>query len=196
MNASGRYQEAIEQFATALKYQPGYVQARIELATVLRRSGHLQESLAQYEQALELDPRISDAVFGYAMTFVRLERYQEARDQLAHGMKVYPDHPMFAHALARLLAAAPDDRVRDGRRAKILVDELLKKQQSIELAETIAMTLAELGQFKQAAAVQRDVIAAAEQRGLRDVVQRATENLRMYERGTPCRTPFTEAEIP
>ena len=36
------------------------------------------------------------------------------------GMNTYPDQPGFAHALARLLAAAPDDRVRDGRAARRL----------------------------------------------------------------------------
>jgi hypothetical protein len=103
---------------------------------------------------------------------------------------------LFSHALARLLAAAPDDRVRDGRRAMKLVDDLLKQQQSIELGETSAMTLAELGQYKQAAAVQRDVMTAAERAGLRDVVRHMSENLRLYERGQPCRTPFAQDEMP
>ena len=130
-----------------------------------------------------MDPLLSDAAFGYAMMLVRLRRYHEARDRLTDGMKAHPDEPMFSHALARLLAAAPDDRVRDGRRAKILVDALFKAQQSIELGETIAMTLAELQQYEQAAAVQRDMMAAAKQAGLSDVaVRRMAENLRLYER--------------
>jgi hypothetical protein len=41
---------------------------------------------------------------------------------------------MFAQALARLLAAAPNDHVRDGRRALTLVDQLVKGPQTIELA--------------------------------------------------------------
>jgi len=130
------------------------------------------------------------------MTLVRLRRYQEARDRLVEGMKAHPDQPLFSHALARLLAAAPDDRVRDGRRAMKLADELLKQQQSIELAETVAMALAELGQYKQAVDVQRDVMTAAERAGLREVVQHMTENLRLYERAQPCRTPFATDEMP
>lgn len=196
MEASGRHQEAIDRFSSALMYDPGYVQARVRLAGVLRRSGRLQESLAQYEHGLELDPRFSDAVFGRAMTLVRLQRYHKARDRLTEGMKLYPDQPMFAHALARLLAAAPDDRVRDGRRAMTLMQELGKKQQSIDLGETLAMTLAELGQYQQAAAVQRDVIAAAERAGLGDVARRMAENLRLYERRKPCRTPWRDGEMP
>jgi hypothetical protein len=58
------------------------------------------------------------------------------------------------------------------------------------------MMLAELGDYAQAAAVQRDVLAAAGQRGMLDVVRRVTENLKLYERRQPCRTPFTEDELP
>jgi tetratricopeptide (TPR) repeat protein len=196
MEASGRYQEAMDRFSTALKYDSRYVQARVQLAGVLGRSGHPQEALREYQQALEMDPTLSEAAFGYAMTLVRLHRYQEARDRLLDGMKAHAGDSIFSLALARLLAAAPDDRVRDGRRAKMLADQLLKTQQSTQLGETAAMTLAELGQYEQAAAVQRDVMAAAEKAGLRDVVQHMTRNLELYERGKPCRTPFAEDELP
>ena len=39
-------------------------------------------------------------------------------------MERHPDQPDVAHMLARLLAAAPDDRVRDGRRAMEIVQDL------------------------------------------------------------------------
>ena len=108
----------------------------------------------------------------------------------------FPDQPVFAHALARLLAAAPDARVRDGARARAITEALLATEQSLDLGETIAMTLAELGEFAQAVAVQRDGLAAAEQAGLDDVVTRMAVNLRRYERGEPCRTPWTAGELP
>ena len=196
MEAGGRHSEAIEHFFKAVKYDPAYIQARVQLAGVLARSGRAQEARGHYERVLEMDPALKDAVLGYAMTLVRLHIYQQARDRLADAMKVFPDDPVFAHSLARVLAAAPDARVRDGLRAKALIDELLKKQQSIELGETAAMTLAELGEYEQAAQVQRDVIAAAEKAGLRDVVRHMAGNLRLYERRQPCRTPFTDDELP
>lgn len=197
MEASGRDKEALEQYSNAVRYDPSYAQARVRLADVLRRGGGLQESLAEYEQALKIDSRLADAMFGYAMTLVRLERYAEARDRLTEGMKLYPKQPGFAHALARLLAAAPDDRVRDGRRAMALVQELLKGQRSVELGETLAMTYSELGQYGQAVSLERELIAAAKQQGGRDeLLHRMTENLRLYERRQPNRTPWkTEPDL-
>jgi tetratricopeptide (TPR) repeat protein len=196
MAASGRHQEAIDRFSAAVKYEPGYVQAQVGLAGALRQSGRLQESLAAYQEALKLDSSLPDAALGHAMTLVGLRRYQAARDALAETMKDFPDQLAFPHALARLLAAAPDDRVRDGRRAMAMVQRLLEKEQSIELGETLAMTFAELGQYERAAAVQREVMAATERAGQGDVARRMAENLRRYERREPCRTPWRDGEMP
>ena len=162
----GQYREAADRFANALTHDPGYVQARVQLANALARTGRPEEALAEYSRALEQSPTLSDAAMGYAFTLVRLHRYQEARDRLAEGMKAHPEQPMFGHALARLLATAPDARVRDGQRAITLVEQLLKDQQTVELGETSAMALAELGQYAQAVQVQRNLMAAAEQAGI------------------------------
>jgi tetratricopeptide (TPR) repeat protein len=196
MEAAGRHQEAIESFSNAVKHDAGYIQARLQLARVLARSGRPLKGLTEYQQVLEGDPAMKEAVFGYAMTLVRLRRYRQARDRLGSALKSYPADPMFSHALARLLAAAPDVEVRNGAQAKALVDELLKTERSIDVGATAAMALAELGEYEQAAAVQREVIATAEKAGLHDVVRYLADNLKLYERRLPCRTPFTDDELP
>jgi hypothetical protein len=60
----------------------------------------------------------------------------------------------------------------------------------------MAMTLAELGEFERAAAVQRDLIVGAERSGLDDLVGSLTVNLRLYERGQPCRSPWPPGAVP
>ena len=47
-NDNGQYEKAIDRFSAALKHEPGYVQARVQLAGALARSGRLQEALDQY----------------------------------------------------------------------------------------------------------------------------------------------------
>jgi len=196
MAASGRDKEAIERFSAAVRYEPSYLEARLRLAAILRRTGRVQESLSQYEQVIKIDPRVVEAPFGYAMALVNLGRYQEACDRLTDGMKVYPDQPGFAHALARLLAAAPDARVRNGRRAMAVMQALSDEQRHMDLGETMAMTFAELGQYAEAAVWQRDAIAAATRAGHDDLAQRMAENLGLYEGRKPCRTPWRNGELP
>ena len=196
LNDARQYPEAIDHFQAALKSDPRYVDARIQLAGTLARSGHPGEAVVQYTEALDSDPTNSDAAFGRAMAFIRLRRYADARDALSAGMKGHPDQPMFGHALARLLAAAPDDRVRDGRAALKLIDQLVKGEQSLELAETTAMALAEAGRYKEAVAVQRDALSAATSSRLPAAEQRIGNNLRLYEGSKPCRVPFADDELP
>jgi tetratricopeptide (TPR) repeat protein len=191
MEAAGHDQDAIDRFSAAVKYDPGYVEAQMQLADALRRTGRLDDALSHYSEVIKTSPAISQARFGYAMALVRLQRYQEARDRLTEAVKTYPDQPGFAHALARLLASAPDNRIRDGRAALTLLEPLLKQQKTIGLAETMAMALAEVGQFEAAAEWQREAIAGASQTQ-REVLARLTENLRLYERHQPCRIPWRE----
>ena len=193
---AGRYADAIARLTSATQYEPGYLQAHLQLARALSRGGRAGEAVAHYEQALAIDPTHQETAFGLAMTLVRLERYRDARDRLADAAKVYSGVPLFRNALARVLAASPDDRVRDGKRAKVIVDELYREQQSFELGETIAMVLAELRDYRQAVAVQRDVMAAAEQAGARNMLPRLSANLKRYEQSQPCRTPFADEELP
>src|SRR5262249_1561650 len=155
--------EAIDAFSTAVKQDPGYAEARMQLADALRRNGRAEDSLAHYAEVIKTIPSISQARFGYAMALVRLGRFVEPRDSIPHAMNAFHDHPGFPPALARVLAAAPDDRVRDGPRAFALMKDLLARQKTAALAETMAMTLAELGRFDEAIAWQLDAIATAKQ---------------------------------
>ena len=85
---------------------------------------------------------------GQALALVQFRRYQDARDRLSGGRECLPAERAFAHALARLLAAAPDDRVRNGQRALTLVQDMLRNQQPTpDVGETMAMALAEVGQY-------------------------------------------------
>ena len=157
--------EAIAAFNAAVASDPGYVEARFSLANALRRSGRVEESLPHYAEVLRSNPAVSQASFGYAMGLVRLGRYREARDRLDQDARAFPDQLGFAHALARLLAAAPDDSVRDGVRANTLMTSLLKNQETLGLAETMAMTQAELGRFADAVRWQRRAVDLARQAG-------------------------------
>jgi hypothetical protein len=72
----------------------------------------------------------------------------------------------------------------------------VKGQQTIELAETTAMALAESGRYREAVGVQRDALAAATAARLPAAEQRIAGNLRLYENDKPCRNPFGEDELP
>jgi tetratricopeptide (TPR) repeat protein len=192
--AAGRDREAIASFTKAVNADPATIEARMSLADALRRNARERDSLPHYAEVIAHSPAVSQAAFGYAMALVRLGRYREARDRLDAAMKTYADQPGFAHALARLLAAAPDDSVRDGARAMTLMQPLLQNQRTLELMQTMAMALAEVGRYEEAAGWQRDAMGAAAQSNRRDLERRLAENLSRYERRQACRTPWPDAD--
>lgn len=198
LETSGRETEAIAQYGEAVASEPTYLEARLRLSRVLRRTGHAEAALTHYEKILAQDPSLADAALGHALTLIRLRRYSTTRAQLSEYSSRFPNQRVFKEALARVLAASPDASVRDGRTALALVQDLLKTEHTVDLGETLAMALAETGDFTQASEVQRDILAAVRQQGGRpDLLDRLTANLRLYEAGRPCRQPWVEEpELP
>ncbi len=185
--------EAIDAFSSAVRIDPDYVEAHFSLANALRRAGRVGESLAHYDAVLTRNAAVSQASFGYAMALVRLGRFRDARDRLDRAARLFPDQPGFAHALARILAAAPDDQVRDGARALAVMKPLVEGQpHSPALSETMAMALAETGRFEEALRWQSEALDLARRGRRPDLVPHLTANLRLYEGRRPCRTPWTD----
>jgi tetratricopeptide (TPR) repeat protein len=185
---AGDDEGAIERYRAALQAEPGYPPAHLRLAETLRRSGEAEQALRHYAPVVAADPRQAEARLGSAMCLVHLERWTAARDELEGAVGVLPDQPALAHALARILVSAPDDAVRDARRAMVLLGPLARQGQNTEVAETIAMALAEAGRFDEAIEWQRKAIEVVRSRG--GDAGRMQENLALYERGEACRTPW------
>jgi tetratricopeptide (TPR) repeat protein len=188
----GRWSEAVERLSTAVLHQPDFVDAHYALGEALRRTGQADQALEHYARVLELNPAASQARFGRAMALVRLGRWLDARSTLSEAFRLHPDQPGFPHALARVLAAAPDPQARDGRRALQLMEPLAASQAGPAVNETMAMAYAELGRFEEAVSWQQRAIAAARSGGQSQLAVRMTGNLDRYRRGQPCRTPWRE----
>ena len=166
LQTGGRHREAIAAFEETLRLQPTDADARLRLAVSLRGVGEPRRALDAYRQILRVDAVNIDAHFGEAMTLVQMNRYREARDRLIEDTEAFPPIPVFAHALARVLAAAPDETVRDGPRALDIANALAEQlPPSLDLGETLAMALAASGRYQEAATLQRDLVQAAESGG-------------------------------
>ena len=194
MASAGRGREAVAHLTSAVKFNPNYLEARQALGDALTRGGRPEPALAEYAEVVRLNPRAGEARFGYAMALVRLNRYREARDWLTESTRVLPDDLQLRHALARVLAAAPDAGARDGSQALSIAQQLLASGRTTQVGETLAMAYAEVGNFSEAASIQRDILAAASRAGLSEDLRRMTANLRLYERGQACRTPWQPNE--
>ena len=190
LERSGRDGEAIDRFRRAADADASMSAAHLRLGDALRRTGRFEAALPQYRQV-----QGEQARFGEAMALVRLGRYGEALRVLDAAGERYPGEPSFPHARARLLAAAPDDGVRDGARALALVEGLVTDgYRTAGVAETMAMALAELGRFPEAVEWQGRAMQVAAGAGEAAVARGMSANLALYQRDEPCRTPWRDEE--
>jgi tetratricopeptide (TPR) repeat protein len=190
--AAGEFPEAIEHYRTALKSNPGDVDSHFNLANALRRSRRYSEGIASFRRVLELDPANTRARFGVALCLVRSGRFPEALDELETGLSGFPEDLMLVNATARLLAACPEDAIRDGRRAVTLARKAVEREPLSEYIETLAMAHAERREFEQAVELQRGVLEAAKAAGRTDLLPGLQANLDRYEANRPCRDPWPE----
>ena len=196
LQSQGKQAEAIEHFEAALKVRPNYTEARLRLASSLRQAGRRKDAIDAYRQVLDSAPEHPEARMGYTMTLTKAHRDREARDSLNAALSANPGDLVVMLGLARVLSASPDASVRDGKRAMTLVQQMLQRGRTLELGETYAMALAELPQFSEAQSLQRDLIAASTRAGMTAMTARLQDRLRLYDRADPCRTPWTDEEMP
>jgi len=107
--ASGRYQEAADEFAAAVAADPGSARALVNLGTALGQLGNLDGAIENYERALAADPDQLTAHFNLGSTLVEQDR---AADAIPHLEAVLESTPYDAEAhllMARALVAVGDD---------------------------------------------------------------------------------------
>ncbi len=187
-----REEEAIVHFRQTVQLDPGLATAHFQLANLLMRRGKDADAEGEYEKVVSLDPQNGFARLMQAMAAVHVGSYARARTLLEDAATALPSDPDIADALARVLAAAPDPAVRDPGRALRLVATLVRNQQGnpLEVGITLAMALAAVGQFQQAAAYQQAVIGQLEA-SHQDVLARSLrQNLIRYQQGKTCQAPW------
>lgn len=183
---------AAEHYRAALAGKPAFEPAHLRLGHIANRAGRLEEAVRYYDAAVRSDPRNSEARFAASLIRVRLGEFAESRRELEEAIAALPGQTAFAHALARILVASPDDAARDAPRAFELLESLSQGSANTDLGETVAMALAEAGEFEQAVQWQRSVISTVEGAGRSDLLGPMAARLELYESGRPCRRPWNE----
>lgn len=183
-------EEALEHYRAALRADPGLEDARLNMAHLLRRMSRCSEAEAEYSGLLARSPARAAAASGLAACSARRGDYAGSLAVADRGLQAAPGNSSLQLTRARLLAAAPDDRVRNGAEALSTAQALVAAGTSPLAVETAAMALAETGAFAAAVAGQEAAITAAEAANFSPAAMaRLRGNLERYRRGEPCRDP-------
>ena len=164
--------------------------ARLTLATALRRNGSCDEAVDEYAIVVERAPDHVAARLQRTFCLAELGRWRAARAWLEESIASVPRAAVLTEALVRILAASPDDSVRDGARALALAQRLLAVQRSATHLESTAMALAESGRHDEAAALQRELLASLPASNAQDIAAHFQRALATYESGDASRSPW------
>ena len=93
------FDDALEHYGLAVKFQPRNVQYRNGLAAALAQSGHSQEAYLQWRQVLAQDPAYTDAHNNLADLLVNVGRLDEAKSEYLAALRTDPKNQ---HATDRL----------------------------------------------------------------------------------------------
>ncbi len=159
------------------------------LGYVLRRLGRDDEAMVHFRAAIAIDPKTPASYRNMAMIFERKGRFDESVSVLSEGLKRVPKDVGLRSDLAKLLAAAPQDDLRDAERAVRLAEGACRDAdpQTPEMLDVLAAAYAEVGRFDSAVVTARQAASLARSqrnpRLARDIEQR----LRLYRMHKPFR---------
>jgi tetratricopeptide (TPR) repeat protein len=189
----GSREAALSHFRMTLAADPEHGGASFYLGNASMRAGRYAEAAEYYRRTVRGEPKHLPARLSEAMALLRAGApHSQVQKRLEEAMAAHPDQQIISYELARLLATSPDDSVRNGERALALAKQLFNRFNSLENAETLAMAYAEMGWYKDAAALQRNAVEATRAAGRFFQVPRLEDNLARYEAGQPVRVPFSE----
>jgi tetratricopeptide (TPR) repeat protein len=190
---SGDEAGAMSDFRRALETDPEHPGAHFHLAHALMRARDYRQAAQHYHKVVEYAPYNRVARLMEAVAWVRAgPDHRVALSRMEEAVAAYPDDPMLSYALARLLAASPDDAVRDAQRALGLAQALYSRYPVPENVETLAMAYAGSGDFDKAVSQQQQAITMAMSFARFEIVPRLEANLQRYRQRQPCRDPWTE----
>ncbi len=184
-------ERAVQLWRQAVDKDPSSSRAHLNLGNGLQLLNRRDEAKIELAQAVELDPKDSNARQSLAALRILTGDFAAAKQTLEQGLDIEADQPTLMNTLARLLATCPDSSVRDGRRAFELSQRAFGLEAKLENAETVAMALAEMGQFEQAIRWQRGLAQQAQQRSDRAALTRIMGALRSYESRRPIRATLS-----
>ena len=208
LSESGDLDAAESELREAIRLDARLHEAWTRLAGVETKRQRHEEALKALEEAVRLDPTTLRTRAQRAVALLRLGRYEEARKRIDEDLALDAQYRPLRLLLARVLAASPDEKLRDPKRSLELalallgdldrkienVEEIVANAVSIQEAETVAMAEAANGRFDRALAWQRAAREAVEKAFPGKGAPWITDRLTAYEQRQPCRVPLDERE--
>ena len=179
---TGKLDQAAVDLHTALKLDPGNLDAHMQLGRVALQQAHYEESLTEFGAVANARPQSPEPHYWIGVAWERQKKSLQAANEFAAAIKLQPDFVEGLNDLAWILASDPNPRMRNGPMAVKLATRacaLTRNTQPV-LIGTLGAALAEAGQFDEAAAAAQKAHDLALSMGQKAVADKNAQLIQLY----------------
>ncbi|HTU24185.1 MAG TPA: tetratricopeptide repeat protein [Pirellulales bacterium] len=190
---SGKLDEAIGDLEELKDLAPDNAELRLQLGMFYSADKRPQQAIDTFSQILSSDSKNWMAHRGRADAYLNLGKQSEALSDYQAALELQPDDPSILNNLAWVLATAPDEALRDGKRAIELATAAAKATEYKEahILSTLAAGYAETGDFKTAIQWSEKAVAV----GRNDQQEQLTKELHSYQEKKPWREALPPEDL-
>lgn len=161
-DGADKHAEAMRLYQLALSQDPGHAGANFYLGNYYYREGRFAEAARHYEAVIQVEPKH----LGAHMLLLAAREHDGVADtalagSLRNAITNLPEQPLLTLRLVQLLALSGDPAVRDPVESQRLATILVEQQSQPPHQEALALALAANGDFEQATAIQKALVAMA-----------------------------------
>jgi tetratricopeptide (TPR) repeat protein len=184
----GRGADALTWFSEAVRLQPDS-EMRFNLGLALLDQHQPARAAEQFAECLRLNPNETSSHYRLAAALSQQHDVKGAIFHYHEALRLTPEFPDALNELARLLACAPEDALRDGAEAVKLAEKAcaLTNNQQANVLTTLAAAYAEAGRFQDAIVAAQKARALAASNGQSALAAKAGELLELCQSGRPLR---------
>jgi tetratricopeptide (TPR) repeat protein len=186
MLARGQFEEATTHYREALGLDPFNTVAHNNLGYILLERGNADEAIGHFRRALAANPDYADAHYNMARALRARADFQGAAEHFRQAGRLSPDVVSPIIGLAWLLAAAPDDALRNAAEAVGLAERArqIAGPADVQVLDVLAAAYAAAGAFDRAIETVMRALRLTESGGVANALR---DRLKLYQRGEPYR---------
>ena len=183
--AVGRLADAEAEYRAAERLAPDDKLVLSNLAMALTAAKKWDDALPRLERAVTLLPSNPELRRSLAETLTVKGEPARAIAEYFTTLTLRPDDPLALNRVARLLMTAPDEHLRDPSRALAFAERAVAvtRRRDPGTLDTLAVALAEVGRFPEAAAAETEAIAQGEGRIDPSALAGLRERLALFQAG-------------
>ncbi len=164
----GDWEQSLKYFEKSVQLNPQDFASWFNIGNLYLRFGKPEEAIRAFEKFLSIQEDDQFAYVNTALSLLFANREKEALEIIDKGIKKLNNSTFLKHALARILATAQDESLRNPEKAYTIAHEIATTEPSEEALLTVGLSLASLGDFQSAYKTISETIKVLESRNIRN----------------------------